>query len=257
MCLSSSLHLLLLLVHVSPAISFRSHSRVEAGNVEAGDNLTEDNNTEDNNKLCSQTYSVESFVRASATWCDPMLVPESQRAPKKLQGLFWLKDLPLEDVAACFSLGTWNQEKLELRVGVFDTFTFLANEEGKALGKRLYYCGMTYRMTFTNASLVEADIKAYAEGSLGQRIGGWLGTTLFRKLLEFPMIELPGGAAGDIWDRPSYSRITGEKIGGYTPVRMLTGKLQVKEDVNAQFVAVESKKNDNIIRYWAKTGSSC
>jgi hypothetical protein len=54
---------------------------------------------------CSQKISIVEAVDMLSKWCDPATVEEQFRAPEKLQGLFWMKGLPLDDVMVCLSRG--------------------------------------------------------------------------------------------------------------------------------------------------------
>ena len=70
---------------------------------------------------CEEDLELKDFVERGKALCNPRHLPESLRPPKKVAGLYWLKGLPLPDVAACFSisaygdLGTSCAERVQLR----------------------------------------------------------------------------------------------------------------------------------------------
>jgi len=146
---------------------------------------------------CTVKYKLRDLVEGAKTWCDPKLVPEEKRAPKKLQGLFWLKGLPLPDFAACLSTGIWDQATRSLSISVWRDFVFAEVHSFP------YALGFHYNITFKDDTLTEADIKPYSEGNYYQKLFGTVPLQVFAQVAEFPLIEHPG-SNGEKWSRPSY-----------------------------------------------------
>jgi len=145
-------------------------------------------------------------------WCRTDLVPEDRRVPDVLRGLFWMKDLALDDVAFCGSLGEWDAETLTARLPVWSTFVVGKQPEeevpqliediaGQGWSHRSLLLGahaLIYSITFTNSSLTEAHISPSHH--------------LFNAISTFPMLELQTTAdgsfaterPGDLFSRPSF-----------------------------------------------------
>lgn len=210
---------------------------------------------------CKKAYKLKQFVSQAFSWCDPRSVPADRRVPKKLQGLFWMKDLPLPDVAMCLSTAEWNADKLEAKVSVWDHFQFLGDSWSNwfTIGS-IYRMGMTYHITFTNSSLSEADIEPYSGGSPLQKIMGAGPMWMFRTMSEFPMVELPSASApGDRWKRPSYGGISGTHVNTYYLWRVLDGDGVVQTEAANQMLSTLRRRphDGDVVRWYDKINGKC
>jgi len=171
---------------------------------------------------CVKKYKLREFVEGAKQWCDPNLVPEERRAPKKLQGLYWLKGLPLPDFAACLSTGTWDEATRTLVLSVWRDFIF-AKEESFP-----YALGFHYNITFIDSTLSEAMITPVSKGNDYQQALGTVPLQVFSQLAEFPMIEEPG-SNGEKWSRPSYFHIGPKKqfTNEYSLWRVMDGEKEI------------------------------
>jgi len=181
-----------------------------------------------------KTYTLAEVAKKSAEWCNPNLVPEGQRAPKKIAGLYWLKGLEeLEDVLACTSAGTWDQNTLSLDVSVWDNFMFKEGALSVAFASGLYQAGMVYTFKFSSEDLSDAIITPKGTTQLGMAP-----LKLFGMIADFKMTDIsPKGASpGDLWDRPSAFGLgdTKVKVHQYQLVKVLNADLQVLEGQNAE-----------------------
>eukprot|EP00928_Gymnodinium_smaydae_P012812 TRINITY_DN14679_c0_g1_i2.p1 TRINITY_DN14679_c0_g1~~TRINITY_DN14679_c0_g1_i2.p1 ORF type:complete len:215 (-),score=13.39 TRINITY_DN14679_c0_g1_i2:143-787(-) len=194
------------------------------------------------------------FVRKSTSWCDPNLVPVDRRAPKKLQGLFWLKGLPLSDIAACFSRGTWQNDTRTLTLHVYTDFLFCDTPKGYKHVYHAYSANYGYSFTF-NSDLTFASIKAFSKSR---------DAFMMNKVWRFEMVQSndsDGGLAedkagkadaGDKWRRPSFMRILNVKVHEYEAWRVLDGDLKVNEEnANAMGKALQANLTAKGARlYW-------
>lgn len=171
---------------------------------------------------CQEEYALEELVARAPEWCNSSLVPAEKRLPKKLQGLFWLKGLPLSDVAACFSTGTWDQETLTATLTVWRDFIWQDSLLTRTLVGTVYNAEFKYLIKFKDANLTDADIKPTGNLLFSPVV------TTFAKVAEFPFIESPGGKPGDRWSRPSYFGIGDFKVltNEYEAWRVLDGDSQ-------------------------------
>eukprot|EP00928_Gymnodinium_smaydae_P062934 TRINITY_DN4665_c0_g2_i1.p1 TRINITY_DN4665_c0_g2~~TRINITY_DN4665_c0_g2_i1.p1 ORF type:complete len:263 (+),score=32.20 TRINITY_DN4665_c0_g2_i1:209-997(+) len=151
---------------------------------------------------CSKAYSVNEFVSKVTRWCDPLRVPATIRAPEKLQGLFWLKDLPLPDVMACLSTGLWNQSSRTLTLRVWKDFVVQDTLAGKALITGAHLTGISYAIKFHDDSLTNATIKPFASGTQEQKQLGFIPMKGFGLLWKFDLLEDQSAPSGDRWSRP-------------------------------------------------------
>lgn len=160
-------------------------------------------------------------------WCRSDSMPEDQRVPEVLRGLFWMKDLTLSDIAFCGSLGEWNAETLTARLPVWSSFVVGKKPEeevpalieaiaGQGLHPSALILGrhaLVYSITFTNSSLTEAQISP--------------SHNLFDRVSNFPMLELQTTAdgslsserPGDIFSRPSF--FFGRETAPYEAVKVM------------------------------------
>merc|ERR1740123_2358844 len=194
---------------------------------------------------CAQRFHYSKLTEA-ATWCDPKRVPEEQRVPEKLQGLFWLKDLSLPDVAACMSLAIWNKEDRTAIVTVWKDFVVMDNLFGVPMFNQLRLLGLRYLFTF-DESLSIANIEPFGTG-----IFGYPSLKVFNAFSSFPMIEKPGGGGkpGDLWDRPSHFGVGGVRLASssYQLVRIMDGKMTVLSDNVAEMNAALASSSYQLVR---------
>uniref|UniRef100_A0A7S4RXN8 EGF-like domain-containing protein n=1 Tax=Alexandrium monilatum TaxID=311494 RepID=A0A7S4RXN8_9DINO len=183
---------------------------------------------------CKQHYWLAHLAEQSGTWCDPRSVPPEVRAPAKLQGLFWLNGLPLPDVAACFSRGIWNKQRLTLRVNVWSDFVFRDNTVAEAFESAIFSADMHYVIQFHDEALSNATLHPEGSGINA------LSMKVFDVVSDFPMVELRDQQApGDKWQRPSYFGLGNFKVKGndYALWRILDGGLRVVHDNARAMVA--------------------
>lgn len=179
---------------------------------------------------CSEKIELKDLVEQAKSFCDPNLVPSDSRPPKKISGLFWLKGLPLPDVAACFSTGRWDRDTLTLHLTVWSDFLVKNAFDGKGLIGATYNGNMTYHVKFKDDTLSEADIKpVFDTHLLSEKAYEWA----FGKIAEFPLVELTGTRTpGSRWARPSYFGVGDHKVlaNEYEAWRVLDADLQPVEE---------------------------
>merc|ERR1711879_623174 len=83
---------------------------------------------------CETEYKVDEFAKWAHSWCYPR---DGSHIPEKLQGLFWFKDMKLDDVAACFSLGEWDSEERVLKLDVATSFVFKDSFKGRGFASQI------------------------------------------------------------------------------------------------------------------------
>lgn len=172
---------------------------------------------------CVQEFNIDTFAEGAKSWCNPAHLPAAVRPPTKMQGLFWLRGLPLPDVAACFSTAPWNAETLTLNVSIWDHFAVENSFGGRSLIAATWLSKAYYLIKFTNSSLSEAEITPHGHGLS-------LVEMAFKHVASFPFIELQDGLApGDVWARPSYVGWDEHKVltNQYEAARVLDGDMQV------------------------------
>jgi len=151
---------------------------------------------------CEQDFDFSDLIDQAKTFCNPALVPDDKRVPKKVAGLYWLKGLPLPDVAACFSTGDWNPNTLTLTLSAWKDFLFMNGFEGRSVASQLYKADLAYLVKFKDASLSAADITPTTTGYsfAYSRI-----TSAFGAIAAFPLIEISDARTpGSRYARPSY-----------------------------------------------------
>ncbi|CAK9083607.1 5-methyl-1-naphthoate 3-hydroxylase (Azinomycin biosynthesis protein B1) [Durusdinium trenchii] len=156
---------------------------------------------------CEEDIELKDLVEKSKLLCNPRHVPENLRAPKKISGLYWLKGLPLPDVAACFSTGEWNQDTLTLKLTTWRDFYFKNDFAGRSLAGALYEASFAYLVKFKDDTLSEADITPTSSSRLWSPL-----TTAFGAISSFPLIEVTGVTPGTRFARPSYFGIADFKV---------------------------------------------
>jgi len=160
------------------------------------------------------------FLDGAHEWCNSNLVPEEKRVPEELRGLYWMKDLALDDVAFCPSLAEWDEDTLTAKMSVWNMFVFGKKQEEvvshlaeTAAAIPVLGGSLVYSIIFTNDTMKEADIKT----NIGIANG----------LVSFPMWSIPETPdktiqekkPGDIFFR--LSSIAGFETGTYFPVRIM------------------------------------
>lgn len=203
-----------------------------------------------NDGLCTQKVSKRAFATEGRAFCNADQVPAGKRAPAKIQGLFWLKDLPLPDVAACFSAGEWDADTLTLTLPVLENFYY--GGESDSFVKLLRTIKLYYVVTFTDASLNSATLEAYSSADGG--VGGAV-ALLYRTVMAFEMLELPANQPGDKWDRPSKTNFADGIINRYELWRILDANLKVNSENNAAMLNEEA--SEYFYRYWESQDGRC
>eukprot|EP00930_Biecheleria_cincta_P006608 TRINITY_DN107650_c0_g1_i1.p1 TRINITY_DN107650_c0_g1~~TRINITY_DN107650_c0_g1_i1.p1 ORF type:complete len:258 (+),score=33.51 TRINITY_DN107650_c0_g1_i1:61-774(+) len=202
---------------------------------------------------CSEKFELQDLVERAKSFCDPNLVPLDLRPPKKISGLFWLKGLPLPDVAACFSTGRWDHATLTLHLKVWSDFLVKNALDGKGLIGAAYNGNMTYHVKFKDDSLSEADIKPSFDTHLfSEKTYEWA----FGKIAEFPLIELTGTkTAGSRFARPSYFGVGDHKVlaNEYEAWKVLDADLQpVEENVDIMMKLLPKKIGTREILHYSE-----
>lgn len=194
------------------------------------------------------TFTMEEMVSKAAEWCDVKRLPEKLRPPKKLQGLFWMKDYIASDIAFCGSLGRWDEKKLMLTVPIAEAFMFFNNPRGKTFqsnGK-----GVVHNFIFTSDKLDYARVKP-GPGSGGLPTNK-MGMTMFGVFGDFGFKELPADNPGDLWDRTNsfgkgHLKIKDTKVSSYTAVRLIDGdQNQVKKSIDMLMKAKKKGLKDGV-----------
>lgn len=159
-----------------------------------------------------------------------------------------MKDLKLDDVAFCPSLGEWDKETMTLRMSVWNMFVFGKKAEEKvshlaetAGSLPLFGGHLVYSIKFTNTSMKEASITTnVGVGNL---------------LISFPMWEIdatPDGTVkseqpGDVYYR--WSSIAGFETGTYYPVRIMADDGTKHKDRYEQMKLKEGPKSTTFQRF--------
>lgn len=156
---------------------------------------------------CEEDIELKDLVERAKLLCNPRHVPESVRPPKKISGLYWLKGLPLPDIAGCFSTGEWDQATLTLKLIVWRDFFFKNDFAGRSLAGALYESSFAYLVKFKDDTLSEADITPTTSSRLFSPL-----VTAFASISSFPLIEVTGVPPGNRYARPSYFGIADFKV---------------------------------------------
>lgn len=150
--------------------------------------------------------SLPDLVKEAHTWCNSDLVPADKRVPEFLRGLYWMKDLQLDDVAFCPSLGEWDPETRSAKLAVWTHFVFRKAEgddvaelaKGAAKVSFNWNKPLVYTITFTDDTFTTANIVTNAP--------------VMNFWIKFPLQELQqtedgqvvSKKQGDVFDRPSF-----------------------------------------------------
>jgi hypothetical protein len=200
---------------------------------------------------------VRDMVEAAREWCDASKLPEGMRVPPHMRGLYWMKDLPLQDVAFCTSLAEFDPETLTAKLAVWEHFVFRRHEGEKVphLVKKaahLHLAGgypLTYTLKFSNDTLRYADIKT--------------NSAVINPFINFPLIEVEktpdetcvSHAPGDIFSRPCFFGL--DALGAttdfgeapYYAVRIMDGDGKLNEENYKLMQEAEAPTGDKFVRY--------
>mmetsp|Transcript_94422 Transcript_94422/g.224919 ORF Transcript_94422/g.224919 Transcript_94422/m.224919 type:complete len:1533 (+) Transcript_94422:40-4638(+) len=197
---------------------------------------------------CEEDLELKDFVERGKALCNPRHLPESLRPPKKVAGLYWLKGLPLPDVAACFSTGEWNQATLTLKLMVWKDFFFKNDFTGRSLAASVYQTGAYYLVKYKDETLSEADITPHASRLASPA------ALAFAAISSFPLVEQTGlTTPGSRYTRPSYFGIADYKVltSEYEAWKILDADLQPVPDNVATMMKLLPKKigDKHVVKY--------
>jgi len=157
---------------------------------------------------CEEDFELEELIERGRRLCNPRHRPEATRPPDKIAGLFWLKGLPLPDVAACFSTGEWDAATLTLKLTVWSDFYFKNDFMGRSVAAALYQAGFYYVVKYKDEKLDEAEIKPASERPISSTV-----VSAFGAISDFPILEQKGlTTPGSRWTRPSYFGVSDYKV---------------------------------------------
>lgn len=161
--------------------------------------------------------SYDDLLETAHEWCRSDLVPEEKRVPEVLRGFYWMKDLPLTDIAFCPSLAEWNATTRTARMPVWASFVVgrESHEEVPALilgvsgkgtllttpGEKLMLGNtvLIYSIQFTDDTFKKAIITPNAP------VFNTVTTHHMTELDQTPDGRIVSEKRGDIWDRPSWA----------------------------------------------------
>lgn len=193
---------------------------------------------------------VNDLVEYSKTWCHSSEVPKENRAPKKIQGLYWLYGLPFQDPLACFSNGMWYPEKRLLRIWLWKSFMWYNSTIGRDGAYSYFKQGTHYDFKFTDDTLSSAKTDLAGLGTAGKfRMAVW------DSALEFPFIEKKQSNAsgpGLIWVRPSYA-LHVIRIHTYEAWKVLDAdKKPIKDHVKkmVEYMNKDERSKRGVVRYF-------
>lgn len=174
-------------------------------------------------------YRVGKVAEQAGEWCDPKRVPLAKRAPKKLQGLFYMQGNALSDVLACLSLGIWDEEKRTLTIHVYETFVWLNTPAG--LAGQQGSASVYYVFSFPQPDLMYATIQPTSF-----RPGGLAMSSSMSPSSAFPMMEKRAEHPGDYWIRPEKSGFRKAVVFEYRLLRIFDGDLKVLKVSNDNMI---------------------
>lgn len=192
-------------------------------------------------------FVLDDLVKDAHSWCNSDLVPEDKRVPSFLRGLFWMKDLKLDDVAFCPSLGEWDAKARSLKLAVWTHFVY---RKGKGVDVPLMAQAaaklpLIYTITFIDDTFTKANI--------------WTNKMWANALIRFPLDELnkteDGQCVrkeqGDVWNRPSFFFKFYEPKGTrYYAVRVMYDNGTVRQDVYDHMKKAEERDDGStFVRY--------
>lgn len=183
-------------------------------------------------------YQVEEIVPRASEWCSIDRVPVDERAPAKLQGLFWHKGYSGSSIVTCMTLGKWDASTRTLTLPVYEAIMWKTTPQAKYLQSQLM--GRVYVFKF-NAALNYADISPSGTGGLTMIQGA-----LFADLMSWTMREM-AGAPGEKWDRISYTNTfpkTEIKYARYQAWRLMNGSQRASPNITAVFLRASRQKDD-------------
>jgi len=213
------------------------------------------------------------FFEHAHEWCNSNLVPPEKRVPEFLRGLYWMKDLKLDDIAFCPSLGEWNATTRSLRLAVWTHFVFRRKKTGKLtnfarsftrnkgeedvplIAKKAAWIPfvrkpLIYTITFSDDSFTYADI--------------WTNSKVANTFIKFPLEEMTETddkmikkeKRGDIWNRPSFFGLGSLKFGAesqrYYAVRVMNDDGTVHRERYEMMKKAENdqtEEGENFVRY--------
>lgn len=173
-------------------------------------------------KITEESYRTKDVVNTVKEWCHDRELPPANRAPAKVQGLYFLKGLDAADPVACFSNGMWYPSQRLLRVWVWSSFLWLNTMSGSQGNSMNLRQGAYYDIVFRDESFNHADIKTGGVGLLGEYT-----LKIFDALADFELIEKV--SPGLNWERPSFF-LNGVKFHKYYALKVLTAEGEVIEE---------------------------
>lgn len=184
----------------------------------------------------SLTFTASELIMEASKWCNLTRLPPGTMPPKKLQGLFWMKDYMGSDVAYCGNLGRWNPDTLTLTLPITEAFVFYNNPAGKLVQTQSK--GVNHRFFFSSDKLNSARVIP-GPGAGGAPHNKVMMTT-FGHLGEFALEE-DGDTNGTHWKRTNKFGGVEGALSKYTVVKLLDGKLRNVSNNPEKFItAMES-----------------
>lgn len=185
------------------------------------------------------TYALEEIIPKAHEWCTLDRVPAEQRAPKKLQGLFWMKDYDIaSDIVYCANLGRWDPQALVLSVPIFEAFMFFNNPRGNTMLANTK--GVVHNFKFNSPKLDFALVKpgkATGELKLGGSPINHAGMTMLGKIGDFEFKEVAGDSPGDKWERNNkFFSVVKSKLTNYKAWRIMDGNGKINPARQKEFV---------------------
>jgi len=195
--------------------------------------------------LCEANLKLHTLAHQAVSWCNPTHVPPPLRAPKKLQGLYWLQDQSLSHVAACFSRGLWDNATLTLEISLWSDLVFRDGLVSRAIVSGMYHSDQHYMIRFNDSSLSFATIAPKVSGFFA------ISNQIFN--VETPFQEEPGNDPGETWTGTTNYGLGSHKwfANKYFGRRILDGNTKVvHKNVDAMIHALDpADKNLNLLCY--------
>jgi len=200
---------------------------------------------------------LQDFILSAHSWCRSDLVPEEKRIPPFLRGLYWMKDLALDDIAFCPSLAEWDAATLTARMPVWSSFVVGRKSEeevpqlildvsgkGKPWTVKGFGIGsniLIYSIKLVNDTLKEGTIEASAP------IFNSISYHTLKELDQTPDGKVVKEEPGDILERKTW--MFGIQTKGYYAVRVMDDNGKIHEERAKMMREVEGKHNITYMRY--------
>jgi hypothetical protein len=135
---------------------------------------------------------------------------------------------------------------------VWRDFVYLDTSAAKAMVAGAYKDGMSYTITFKDASLTNATIRPYAGGSLRQKVSGTLTFKAIGASMKIGLTEDTDAPPGDRWIRPS-KFLGAVTVNTYELRRLFDGSHNVNKEENELMKSEEHSRTSNVRIFWDKS----